>query len=96
MAKNGGQIIKEWLRIENIDVDRFPSKRKNNGDDDDSTQIRRKKRKTQGGEVSIPVDVDQHQLRQMLKEKITSKEYTIGDMIVPRQVNFKACVYMYY
>lgn len=52
-------------------------------------RIRRKKRKGQGGEISIPVEVDQKELRKQLKEKLETKEYTIGEMIVPRQVNSK-------
>lgn len=94
LAKNGGQIVKEWLSKESVDVHRFASKRKS--DDKENPTIRRKRRKTQGGEISIPVDVDQHELRRMLKEKIQSKEYTIGDRIVPRQVNLVLLTLMVY
>lgn len=83
LAKNGGQIIKEWLLSEDVDIERFTTKSKS----EDSLVIRRK-RKTIGGEISTPIEVDQNELRRKLKEKLLNKESTIGNMIVPRQVNF--------
>ena len=82
LASNGGQIVKEWLLSEGVNVNRFPTKRKNDG----SSLLRRKKRKGQGGEISVPAEIDQNKLQKKLIEKLETKEYTIGDMIVPRKV----------
>lgn len=84
LAKNGGQIIKEWLISENVDVRRFVTR----NCESNTPVIRCRKRKAHGGEISVPVDVGQNELRKQLQEKLLSKEFTIGDMIVPRQVMF--------
>ena len=89
IAKNGGQIIKEWLKIKGVNVSRF--KRKLSSEDDGtanaSTRIRRKKRRITGGEVTFPTDVTTEQLKEIARNKIASGEYTIGERIVPRKVN---------
>jgi hypothetical protein len=54
-AKNGGQIVKDWLNSEGVDVNRF--KRKHGQSDATMTNIRRKRRKGAGGEVTVPTDV---------------------------------------
>ena len=81
IAKNGGQIVQEWLVNEGVNIQRFkpqgfPSK----------IRARRKKKRGQGGEISIPVPETNEELKDKLKLKIASGEYTVGELIVPRKV----------
>ena len=87
IAKNGGQIIKEWLKIKGVNVNRFKRKLSTEDDGTASTRIRRKKRRITGGEVTFPTNVTIEQLKEIAKNKIASGEYTIGERIVPRKVN---------
>ncbi|KAK3737636.1 hypothetical protein QZH41_018433, partial [Actinostola sp. cb2023] len=80
LACNGGQIVKEWLVSHGVNVTRFETKRKQSTDV--SPIIRRKKRKGRGGEISVPTEVSPQKLKEQLKEKIKSGEYTVGEMIV--------------
>ena len=80
LAANGRQIVKEWLISEGVDVSRFKTKGHS------SNAVRRRKRRGAGGEISLPTEVTPVQLRTKLKDKVQSGEYTIGEMIVPRQV----------
>ena len=82
LAKNGGQIVKEWLISQGVDVKRFRTKRQTEVDH----IIRRKKRRGAGGEISVPTEISVEQLKQKLSDKIESGEYTIGEMIVPKKV----------
>ncbi|XP_048588889.1 uncharacterized protein LOC125572428 [Nematostella vectensis] len=81
VALNGGQIVKEWLVRNGVDVDRFSTKRKNPMD----PVIRRRKRRGHGGEISIPCEPDKKTLKAQLLQKIHTKEYSIGERIVPRK-----------
>ena len=81
---NGGQIIKDWLNREGVDVNRF--KRKHGQSDTTMTNIRRKKRKSTGGEMTVPTDVTPQKLKEMLTKKIESGEYSVGERIVPKTV----------
>ncbi|KAK3735229.1 hypothetical protein QZH41_008432 [Actinostola sp. cb2023] len=83
LACNGGQIVKEWLVSHGVNVTRFETKRKQSTDV--SPIIRRKKRKGRGGEISVPTEVSPQKLKEQLKEKIKSGEYTVGEMIVPQK-----------
>ena len=49
-------------------------------------RVRRKKKRGQGGEISIPVPETNNELKEKLKMKITSGEYTVGELIVQRKV----------
>lgn len=80
LARNGGQIIKEYLISEGIDVTQFTTK------DRTKNIIRRRKRRALGGEISIPTEIHPDVLKKQLLQKIQSGEYTIGEMIVPRKV----------
>lgn len=80
LAPNGGQIVKEWLKSEGVNLSRFKDK------SNIESKVRRRKRRGPGGEISIPTEVTTSQLKQKLKQKIESGEYTIGEMIVPQQV----------
>jgi len=82
LASNGGQIVKEWLISEGVDLSRFKTNRNN----DSEPVIRRRKRKGPGGEISIPTEITREMLKQKLKERIESGEYTVGEMIVPQKV----------
>ena len=68
IAKNGGQIIKEWLKVKGVNVNRF--KRKLSTDDDGTASTRiRKKRRITGGEVTFPTDVTIEQLKEKQDHK---------------------------
>lgn len=91
---NGGQIVKEWLKSEGVDVDRF--KRKYDGSVEEEEHTRRKKRRGAGGEITVPTEVTPEKLRQTVKDKIQSGEYTIGQRIVPKKVCIiKDCICMF-
>ena len=71
LAKNGGQIAKEWLTVDNCDHRR----------------VRRKKKKEAGGEISLPTPSTNENLKKQLQAKTLKGEYSIGEMIVPKKVN---------
>ena len=83
IAGNGGQIVKEWLISQGVNVTRFEEKQQHTNE---SPIIRRQKRKGQGGELSVPIEVSPEKLKKQMKEKIKSGEYTVGEMIVPEKV----------
>lgn len=82
LAKNGGQIVKEWLKSVGVDTERF--KRYNT--DSDNPRVRRKKRRGLGGEISTPTPETNDALKKRLQDKILQNEYSIGKLIVPRKV----------
>ena len=88
IAKNGGQIAKEWLKSVGVDVNRF--KRKLDGNEE---KVRRKKLRGHGGEISVAVPQTTESVKADMKEKILSGEYTVGQQIVPRKVCM--CTYKY-
>ena len=81
MARNGGQIVQEWLVNQGVNIHRFNPQGLPN-----KLRARRKKKRGQGGEISIPVPETNDELKEKLKLKITSGEYTVGELIVPRKV----------
>ena len=84
VAKNGGQIIKEYLKSEGFDVNLF--KRKSPDRTGTAPRVRRKKRKTKGGEEPVPTEPTAAELKKMAREKIESGEITFSERIVPRKV----------
>ena len=81
-AKNGGQIVKEWLLSQKVDLARFSEKQKCS-----SVPITRKrKHRGPGGEITMPVEIHPEALKQKLAEKLRSGEYSIGEIIVPKKV----------
>lgn len=81
LAKNGGQIVKEWLTSQNINIELFQK------DSIESTPpVRPRKRRMIGGEISLPTEIGEQTMKKKLCEKLESNEYTIGEMIVPRKV----------
>jgi len=81
IAKNGGQIAQEWLISQGVNLHRF--KRPSEAE----RQPRRKKLKGLGGEISIPTPEPNDALKQRLKLKIQQGEFTVGELIVPREVS---------
>ena len=80
IAKNGGQIAQEWLISQGVNLHRF--KRPSEND----RQPRRKKLKGLGGEISLPTPETNEGLKQKLKLKIQQGDFTVGELIVPREV----------
>ena len=80
LSRNGGQIVKEWLFSQNVNIDRFTTKSPN------CPITRKRKRRGPGEEISMPTEVYPNVLKQQLQEKLNSGDYTIGEMIVPRKV----------
>ena len=81
-AKNGGQIVKEWLKSVGVDTERF--KRYNT--DSDNPRVRRKNRRGLRGEISTSTPEINYALKKRLQDKIIQNEYLIGKLIVPRKV----------
>ena len=82
VAKNGGQIVKEWLLSQKVDLARFSEKQKCS-----SVPITRKqKRRGPGGDITLPVEIHPEAPKQKLAEKLRSGEYSIGEIIVPKKV----------
>ena len=77
IARNGGEIVQEWLVNQGVNIHRFNPKELPN-----KLRVRRKKKIGQGGEISIPVPETNNELKEKLKMKITSGEYTVGKLIV--------------
>ena len=86
LAKNGRQIVQEYLKVQGVDVERF-KKRKT---DRDGNRIQKKKRSA-GGEITVPCPATNEELKRKLNNKILSGEYNVGELIVPRRVNFYEC-----
>ena len=82
IAKNGGQIVQDWLVSQGVNLHRF----KKPQEISKKQRVRRKKKRGQGGEISIPVPETNAKLQEQLKLKILSGEYTVGELIVPRKV----------
>ena len=76
--KNGGQVIKEFLRARGVNVERF-----NEGDS--TPRLRRKRKRGLGGEASIPTTPSIKQLNQAITERLEKGEYDLGELITPRE-----------
>lgn len=83
LANNGGQMVKEYVISQDLDITKFRTSSQHIGDQE---IVRKRKRRSVGGEISIPTEPTPAKLRQMLAEKLSSGEYTIGEMIVPKKV----------
>ena len=81
-AKNGGQIVQEYLKSQGVDVSRL----KKRGADSDGQRIRKRMKRSAGGEITVPCPVPNEQLKTKLNDKILSGEYNVGELIVPRKV----------
>ena len=69
VAKNGGQVVKEYLASEGVDVNRFKRKNSDENEKNPDLHVRRKKRRSAGGEVTVPTDITRDKLKEMVKEK---------------------------
>ena len=84
LAKNGGQIVQEYLKTKGVDVTKFIKR----SSSDDEGRIRKKMKRSAGGEITVPCPVTNTTLKEKLSQKILSGEYNVGELIVPRQVSF--------
>ncbi len=57
-AKNGGQIVQEYLKSQGVDVSRL----KKRGPDSDGQRIRKRMKRSAGGEITVPCPVPNEQL----------------------------------
>ena len=84
-AKNGGQIIKEYLKEQNICLNQFRYNEKGRHSNKSQTkQIHKRKLKITSG-YSIPCDETIAQTKQKLREDIESGKYSLGEPIVPKE-----------
>ena len=84
-AKNGGQIIKEYLKEQNICLNQFHYNGKGrHSNNSEMKQIRKRKLKITGG-YSIPCDEAISKTKQKLREDIESGKYSLGEPIVPKE-----------
>ena len=79
IAKHGGQIAKDWLVSQGIDVSKFENKSRR------FSNVRRKKMRMSGGEVAFPCLEPIKKTREKLKQKIEEGQFKIGEIIVPRK-----------
>lgn len=82
LAKNGGQIVQEYLKSQGVDVSKF----KKRGANDECGRIRKRMKRSAGGEITVTCPVTNEKLKEKLNQKILSGEYNVGELIVPRQV----------
>ena len=80
VPKNGGQIVKQYLEDNAIELGNFNYRGKNDG-----VKCRRKKRKIGGTEVSIPSDITNAEVQKQLINKINEGVYSIGKRIVQQK-----------
>lgn len=83
LAKNGGQIVQEYLKFQGVDISKF----KKRGADDKCGRVRKRMKRSAGGEITVPCPVTNAKLKEKLNQKILSGEYNVGELIVPRQVS---------
>ncbi|XP_078384061.1 uncharacterized protein LOC144666512 [Oculina patagonica] len=77
-TKNGNMVVKEFLENKGVQLSRFNHFRSV------KPAARRKLRRMQGGEISVPVQQTNSEIRETLMSKIESGEYILGEMIVPQ------------
>ena len=76
----GGQVVKEFLKENNVDFSRLHYKSKEHSDD----RVRRCKRKVQGSGISMPCDPTNQAVKKELKRLVSEGKYTLGELIVPQ------------
>ena len=79
LAKNGGQIVKDWLVSQGMDVNQF-----NTEDKQREKQPRRRKLRGVGGEIAVPSAETNDAMKDALTAKIENGQYTVGELIVPK------------
>ncbi len=76
--KNGGQVVKEYLRTKGVNVDRLSR-------DNAIPRIRRKRKRGLGGEVSMPINPSIKDVNDTITRKIENGEYELGELIAPKE-----------
>ncbi|CAH3194686.1 unnamed protein product, partial [Porites evermanni] len=71
-------VVKEFLEDKGVQLSRFKQFRVN------KAAARRSLKRLQGGEISVPTQPTNNQIRETLMSKVESDEYVIGEMIVPQ------------
>ena len=79
LAKNGGQIAQEWLKSVGVDTNRFKRLQAGGG-------VRWKMLRGAGGEITVATPQTNADMKEDLKRKVMSGEYSVGQLITPRQV----------
>lgn len=77
-AKNGGQMIQDFLVNQGINVTKFKKPIAHD-------RVRRQKLRGKGGEISLPTAETNESLKKTLKAKIMKGEICVGEMIVPKK-----------
>ena len=83
IAKNGGQVAQEWLKSVGVNVSRFKRPCEQTGE-----RIRRKKLRGAGGEITVATSQTISSVKEEMKKKVMSGEYTVGQHIAPRKVSY--------
>ena len=78
LAKNGRQIVQEYLKSQGVDVSKF---KKRGLQEDEGSRIRKKMKRSAGGEITVPCPVTNENLKEKLNQKILSGEYNVGELI---------------
>ena len=76
---NGGQVVKEFLIDNGVDISQSDYKSKEQSD----TRTRRFKRKIQGTEIAMPCDPTNKRVKNELKRLVDEGKYSLGELIVP-------------
>ena len=77
---NSGQVVKEFLIDNGVDISQFDYKSKEQSD----TRTRRFKRKIQGTDVAMPCDPTNKRVKNELKRLVDERKYSLGELIVPQ------------
>ena len=80
LAKNGDQIVKDWLVSQGMDVNQFSTEDKQR-----EKQPRRRKLRGVGGEIAVPSAETNDAMKNALRAKIENGQYTVGELIVPKK-----------
>ena len=84
-AKNGGQIFKEFLKAQQVNVNMFRYNGKGRHIcNTDTKQSRKRKIKVQGG-YSVPFDETIMKAKERLQKDIEDEKYCLGEAIVPKE-----------
>ena len=84
-AKNGGQIVKEFLKEQQVNVNMFRYNGKGRHTcNTDTKQSRKRKIKVQGG-YSVPCDESVMKAKERLQKDIEDGKYCLGEAIVPKE-----------
>ena len=81
IAKNGGQIAKEYINSIGMNVKQLSQERK-----DGNIIIRKRKKKLPGNEISVPTECTNSQLKINIKRKIENGDYTLGETIPTKKI----------